>query len=494
VIDASLAELAAALAARKISSVELTEHCIERIARFDKGLNAFITVDPDRSLEQARAADARIAAGRAEPLTGIPVAHKDIFVTKGWPSTCGSRMLASFVSPYDAHVIERFNDSGAVILGKTNMDEFAMGSSSETSWFGPVRNPWNTDRVAGGSSGGSAAAVAARLAPVATGTDTGGSIRQPAALTGVCGLKPTYGTVSRYGMIAFASSLDQGGAFARSAADLAVLLNVMAGFDARDSTSLERAAEDYARDLERPVPDAGAGKPLSGLRVGVPGEYFAAGLAPDVAAPIEAAIDALKKLGASVIDVQLPNTGLSVPAYYVIAPAEASSNLSRYDGVRYGYRAPEYDDLMDMYCKTRAQGFGAEVKRRILIGTYVLSHGYYDAYYLKAQKIRRLIARDFTEAFQRCDVILGPVAPSVAFELGAKVSDPVQMYLNDIYTIAANLAGLPAMSIPCGFGSDGLPVGLHLVGDYFTEARLLGIAHQFQKATDWHTRMPAGYA
>jgi aspartyl-tRNA(Asn)/glutamyl-tRNA(Gln) amidotransferase subunit A len=493
VIDAPLAELAAALAARKISSVELTEHCIERIARFDKGLNAFITVDPDRSLAQARAADARIAAGRTEPLTGIPVAHKDIFVTKGWPSTCGSRMLASFVSPYDAHVIERFNDAGAVILGKTNMDEFAMGSSSETSWFGPVRNPWNTDRVAGGSSGGSAVAVAARLAPVATGTDTGGSIRQPAALTGVCGLKPTYGTVSRYGMIAFASSLDQGGAFARSAADLAVLLNVMAGFDARDSTSLERTVEDYARDLERPVPDASTGKPLAGLRIGVPGEYFGAGLAPDVAAAIAAAIDALKGLGASVVAVQLPNTGLSVPAYYVIAPAEASSNLSRYDGVRYGYRAPEYDDLMDMYCKTRAQGFGAEVKRRILIGTYVLSHGYYDAYYLKAQKIRRLIARDFTEAFQRCDVILGPVAPTVAFELGAKMSDPVQMYLNDIYTIAANLAGLPAMSIPCGFGSGGLPVGLHLVGDYFTEARLLGIAHQFQKATDWHTRAPAGF-
>jgi aspartyl-tRNA(Asn)/glutamyl-tRNA(Gln) amidotransferase subunit A len=373
------------------------------------------------------------------------------------------------------------------------MDEFAMGSSSETSWFGPVRNPWNTDRVAGGSSGGSAVAVAARLAPVATGTDTGGSIRQPAALTGVCGLKPTYGTVSRYGMIAFASSLDQGGAFARSAADLAVLLNVMAGFDARDSTSLERTVEDYARDLERPVPDASTGKPLAGLRIGVPGEYFGAGLAPDVAAAIAAAIDALKGLGASVVAVQLPNTGLSVPAYYVIAPAEASSNLSRYDGVRYGYRAPEYDDLMDMYCKTRAQGFGAEVKRRILIGTYVLSHGYYDAYYLKAQKIRRLIARDFTEAFQRCDVILGPVAPTVAFELGAKMSDPVQMYLNDIYTIAANLAGLPAMSIPCGFGSGGLPVGLHLVGDYFTEARLLGIAHQFQKATDWHARAPAGF-
>jgi aspartyl-tRNA(Asn)/glutamyl-tRNA(Gln) amidotransferase subunit A len=493
-INASLKELAARLAARKISSVELTQQCIERIERLDKRLNAFITIDPARSVEQARAADARIAAGRASPLTGIPVAHKDIFVTKGWPSTCGSRMLASFVSPYDAHVVERFNDAGAVILGKTNMDEFAMGSSSETSWFGPVRNPWNVDRVAGGSSGGSAVAVAARLAPVATGTDTGGSIRQPAALSGVCGLKPTYGTVSRYGMIAFASSLDQGGPFARSAADLAVLLNVMAGFDARDSTSLERAPEDYARELERPLPGASAGKPLGGLRVGVPSEYFSAGLASDVASAVESAIDELKKLGASVIEVHLPNTGLSVPSYYVIAPAEASSNLSRYDGVRYGYRAPEYDDLVDMYCKTRAQGFGAEVKRRILIGTYVLSHGYYDAYYLKAQKIRRLIARDFTDAFRQCDVIAGPVTPTVAFALGAKVSDPVQMYLNDIYTIAANLAGLPAMSIPCGFGSEGLPVGLHLVGDYFTEARLLGIAHQFQKATDWHARVPAGYA
>ncbi|MCG6877052.1 MAG: Asp-tRNA(Asn)/Glu-tRNA(Gln) amidotransferase subunit GatA [Betaproteobacteria bacterium] len=493
-INASLKELADALAARRVSAVELTEHCIERIGRLDKGLNAFITVDPGRSLEQARAADARIAAGHAGPLTGIPVAHKDIFVAKGWPSTCGSRMLASFVSPYDAHVVERFNDAGAVVLGKTNMDEFAMGSSSETSWFGPVRNPWNVDRVAGGSSGGSAVAVAARLAPVATGTDTGGSIRQPAALSGVCGLKPTYGTVSRYGMIAFASSLDQGGPFARSAADLAVLLNVMAGFDARDSTSLERAPEDYARELERPLPGASAGKPLGGLRVGVPSEYFSAGLASDVASAVESAIDELKKLGASVIEVHLPNTGLSVPSYYVIAPAEASSNLSRYDGVRYGYRAPEYDDLVDMYCKTRAQGFGAEVKRRILIGTYVLSHGYYDAYYLKAQKIRRLIARDFTDAFRQCDVIAGPVTPTVAFALGAKVSDPVQMYLNDIYTIAANLAGLPAMSIPCGFGSEGLPVGLHLVGDYFTEARLLGIAHQFQKATDWHARVPAGYA
>jgi aspartyl-tRNA(Asn)/glutamyl-tRNA(Gln) amidotransferase subunit A len=493
VINSSLTELATALAARKISSVELTELFLERIGRLDKVLNAFITVDPERSLDQARAADARIAGGRSTPLTGVPVAHKDIFVAKGWPSTCGSRMLESFVSPYDAHVVERFSDAGAVTLGKTNMDEFAMGSSSETSWFGPVRNPWHTERVSGGSSGGSAVAVAARLAPVATGTDTGGSIRQPASLTGVCGLKPTYGTVSRYGMIAFASSLDQGGPFARSAADLAQVLNVMTGFDPRDSTSLDRPAEDYARDLERPFPDAGAGKPLAGLRIGVPSEYFGVGLAPDVAAAIEAGLEELKMLGASVVEVHLPNTALSVPSYYVIAPAEASSNLSRYDGVRYGYRAPEYDDLADMYCKTRAQGFGAEVKRRILIGTYVLSHGYYDAYYLKAQRIRRLIARDFTEAFKRCDVIAGPVSPTVAFALGAKTADPVQMYLNDIYTIAANLAGLPAMSIPCGFGAEGLPVGLHLVGDYFAEARLLGVAHQFQKTTDWHARVPAGY-
>jgi aspartyl-tRNA(Asn)/glutamyl-tRNA(Gln) amidotransferase subunit A len=493
VINATLTELAKALAARRISSVELTELFLERIGRLDKVLNAFITVDPERSLDQARAADARIAAGRPAPLTGIPIAHKDIFVAKGWPSTCGSRMLESFVSPYDAHVVERFNEAGAVTLGKTNMDEFAMGSSSETSWFGPVRNPWHTERVAGGSSGGSAVAVAARLAPVATGTDTGGSIRQPAALTGVCGLKPTYGTVSRYGMIAFASSLDQGGPFARSAADLALILNVMAGFDPRDSTCLERVGENYARDLERPVPDASASKPLAGLRVGVPSEYFGEGLASDVAAAIEAGLEALKTLGASVIEVHLPNTGLSVPSYYVIAPAEASSNLSRYDGVRYGYRAPEYHDLADMYCKTRAQGFGAEVKRRILIGTYVLSHGYYDAYYLKAQRVRRLIAQDFSEAFGHCDVIAGPVSPTVAFALGAKTADPVQMYLNDIYTIAANLAGLPAMSVPCGFGDEGLPVGLHLVGNYFTEARLLGIAHQFQKATDWHTRVPKGY-
>jgi len=483
-IDASLSELAAALAAGRISSVELTRLFLDRIAGPGAPLNAFITFDPERSLVQARAADRRIAAGAAGPLTGIPIAHKDIFVAEGWPSTCASRMLANFVSPYDAHVIERFNAAGAVILGKTNMDEFAMGSSSEASWYGAVRNPWDTGRVPGGSSGGSAAAVAARLAPAATGTDTGGSIRQPAALCGVCGLKPTYGVVSRYGMIAFASSLDQGGPFARSAADLAALMNVMAGFDPRDSTSLERPAEDYARELARP---------LTGLRVGVPSEYFGAGLAADVAAAVEGAIEALARLGAEVVDVHLPNAGLSVPAYYVIAPAEASSNLSRYDGVRYGYRATEYDGLVDMYCRTRAEGFGPEVKRRILVGTYVLSHGYYDAYYLKAQKIRRLIARDFAEAFKGCDVIVGPTTPSVAFRLGEKVDDPVQMYLNDIYTVAANLAGLPALSIPCGFAG-GMPVGLQLVGDYFAEARLLGIAHRFQQATDWHRRTPPSFA
>jgi len=487
VFDASLKELAAALAARRISSVELTRHFLDRIGRLDGPLNAFITVDPERSLAQARAADRRLAAGEGGPLTGIPVAHKDIFATAGWPTTCGSRMLANFVSPYDAHVIERFDAAGAVILGKTNMDEFAMGSSTESSWYGAVRNPWNPDCVPGGSSGGSAAAVAARLAPAATGTDTGGSIRQPAALTGICGLKPTYGVVSRYGIIAFASSLDQGGPFARSAEDLATLLNVMAGFDPRDSTSLERPAEDYARDLERP---------LAGLRIGVPREYFGAGLAPEVAAAVEGAIDAFRKLGAITVEVRLPNAGLSVPAYYVIAPAEASSNLSRYDGVRYGFRAPEYDDLLDMYCKSRAEGFGPEVKRRILVGTYVLSHGYYDAYYLKAQKLRRLIAQDFIAAFGQCEVIMGPTAPTVAFRLGEKTADPVQMYLNDIYTVAANLAGLPAMSIPCGFSAPegGLPVGLQLVGDYFAEARLLGIAHQYQRATDWHRRAPPSFA
>jgi aspartyl-tRNA(Asn)/glutamyl-tRNA(Gln) amidotransferase subunit A len=391
-------------------------------------------------------------------------------------------MLSNFVSPYDATVIERFKAAGTVTLGKTNMDEFAMGSSNETSFFGPVKNPWDTRAVPGGSSGGSAAAIAARLAPAATGTDTGGSIRQPAALCGLTGLKPTYGVVSRYGMIAFASSLDQGGPMAKSAEDCALLLNAMAGFDAKDSTSLERPTEDYARDLA---------KPLAGLKIGLPREFFAEGMAPDVAQAVSAAISEYRKLGATTVDVSLPNMKLSVPAYYVIAPAEASSNLSRFDGVRYGWRAAQYGDLNDMYCKSRAEGFGAEVKRRILIGTYVLSHGYYDAYYLQAQRIRRLIAQDFTAAFRQCDMILGPTSPTTAFRLGEKAADPVQMYLSDIYTIAVNLAGLPGMSVPCGF-SGGLPVGLQLIGNYFDEARMLNAAHQYQLATDWHTRMPEG--
>ena len=482
-LNASLKELGAALAQKKISSVELTRLFLGRVAKLNGSLNAFITVDAEKSLSQARAADERIAQGATQPLTGIPVAHKDIFVTRGWLTTCGSKILSNFVGPYDAHVIERFNDAGAVILGKTNMDEFAMGSSSETSFYGPVKNPWNPDCVPGGSSGGSAAAVAARMAPAATGTDTGGSIRQPAALSGVSGLKPTYGLVSRYGMIAFASSLDQGGPLAKSAEDLALLLNAMAGFDARDSTSVERVAEDYRRELD---------KPLAGLRIGVPKEHFGEGLAGDVGRAVEAALEEFEKLGAKRVPIGLPNSGLSVPAYYVIAPAEASSNLSRFDGVRYGHRAKEYRDLADMYRRTRAEGFGAEVRRRILIGTYVLSHGYYDAYYLKAQKIRRLIANDFVEAFKRCDVVVGPTSPTVAFKIGAKAADPVQMYLNDIYTIPANLAGLPGLSVPCGFGRDSLPVGLHIVGNYFSEAKMLNVAHQYQKATDWHKREPAG--
>jgi aspartyl-tRNA(Asn)/glutamyl-tRNA(Gln) amidotransferase subunit A len=409
------------------------------------------------------------------------LAHKDIFCTKGWRTSCGSKILENFVSPYDAHVVEKLAGAGMVTLGKLNMDEFAMGSSNETSYFGPVKNPWDTSRVPGGSSGGSAAAIAARLAPAATGTDTGGSIRQPAALCGLTGLKPTYGAVSRYGMIAFASSLDQAGPMAKSAEDCALLLNAMAGFDPRDSTSLERPAEDYTRDLEQP---------LAGLRIGLPREFFGDGMDADVRAAVEAALAEYRKLGATTVEIGLPNSGLSVPAYYVIAPAEASSNLSRFDGVRYGYRAAEYGDLNDMYSKSRAQGFGAEVKRRILIGTYVLSHGYYDAYYLKAQKIRRLIAADFVEAFKQCDVIMGPTSPSVAFAFGAKSADPVQMYLSDIYTISTNLAGLPGMSLPCGFGNNNMPVGLQIIGSWFGEAKMLNVAHRYQKATDWHTRMP----
>ncbi len=480
-INASLKALAAALADRKISSVELATLFLDRIERLNPRLNAFITTDREASLAMARAADARLARGEGGPLTGIPVAHKDIFCAEGWLTTCGSKMLSNFVSPYDATVIERLKAAGAVTLGKTNMDEFAMGSSNETSFYGPVKNPWDPAAVPGGSSGGSAAAVSARLTPAATGTDTGGSIRQPAALCGVTGLKPTYGVVSRYGMIAFASSLDQGGPMAKSAEDCAWLLNAMAGFDARDSTSLERPAEDYTRDLE---------KPLAGLRIGLPKEFFAAGLSADVARAVEAAIAEYRRLGAVTVDVSLPNMKLSVPAYYVIAPAEASSNLSRFDGVRYGHRAPQYDDLADMYCKSRAQGFGAEVKRRILIGTYVLSHGYYDAYYLQAQRIRRLVATDFSEAFKACDLIMGPTSPTVAFDLGARAGDPVQMYLSDIYTIAVNLAGLPGLSLPCGTGAGGLPVGLQIIGNYFEEARMLNAAHQYQCATDWHLRSP----
>jgi len=495
-IEASLTELADALAAKKVTSVELTERYLARIDRHQGALNAFVTVDRDRSLAHARDADARLARGERAPLLGIPVAHKDIFCARGWLTTCASRILSNFVAPYDAHVIEQFGAAGAVILGKTNMDEFAMGSSTENSYFGPARNPWDPARVPGGSSGGSAAAVAARLAPCATGTDTGGSIRQPSGFCGISGIKPTYGLVSRHGMIAYASSLDQGGAFARSAADLALLLNAMAGFDARDSTSLDRPKEDYGRDLARP---------LAGMRIGLPREYFGEGMDSDVRAAVEGAIAVLRKLGATVVEVGLPNSALSVPAYYVIAPAEASSNLARFDGVRYGYRAPEYADLADMYCKTRAQGFGAEVKRRILVGTYVLSHGYYDAYYLQAQRVRRLIAQDFVAAFRECDLIVGPTSPTVAFRVGEQVADPVKMYLNDIYTVSPNLAGLPAMSIPCGFGtgagpalpsdpSGGLPVGLQIVGPYFSEARMLNLGHQFQLATDWHRRAPPGFA
>ncbi|EXI67334.1 MAG: Glutamyl-tRNA(Gln) amidotransferase subunit A [Candidatus Accumulibacter adjunctus] len=488
-IEHSLADIAQALASRRISSVELTALYLDRIGRLDPQLNAFITVDRERSLAQARAADERLARGDTQPLTGIPIAHKDIFCAKDWRTTCGSKMLDNFVSPYDATVISRFQQAGAVLLGKTNMDEFAMGSSTETSFHGPTANPWALDRVPGGSSGGSAAAVAARLAPAATGTDTGGSIRQPAALCNLSGMKPTYGVVSRYGMIAFASSLDQAGPLARSAADCALLLNCMAGFDERDSTSLDRPREDFARELTA----AAGGRPLAGLRIGLPEQFFGEGCSPDVMQLIEAAIAEYRQLGAETVPLSLPNMGLSVAAYYVIAPAEASSNLARFDGVRYGYRAPAYDDLTDMYCKTRAQGFGAEVKRRILIGTYVLSHGYYDAYYLQAQRIRRLIADDFAEAFRQCDVVLGPTSPSTAFRLGEKAADPVQMYLSDIYTIAVNLAGLPAMSIPCGFAG-GLPAGLQLIGNYFTEARLLDIAHRYQQVTDWHRQCPAGHA
>jgi aspartyl-tRNA(Asn)/glutamyl-tRNA(Gln) amidotransferase subunit A len=471
-----------------VSSVELVQRTLARIERF-AALNAFITIDAERALAAARAADDARARAHAGPLAGIPIAHKDVLMTAGLRTTCGSRILEPFVAPYDAHVVEALARAGAVVVGKTNMDEFAMGSSSETSYFGPVRNPWNAAFVPGGSSGGSAAAVAARIVPAATGTDTGGSIRQPAALSGVCGLKPTYGVCSRYGLIAFASSLDTPGPFAQTAFDCALMLNAMAGHDARDSTSLDRPKEDYTL----PALESRGARPLAGLRIGLPREYFGEGVARDVAVAIDAALSVLRALGATTVDVDVPNVKLAVPVYYVIAPAEASSNLSRFDGVRYGYRTPKYADLADMYRKTRAEGFGVEVKRRILVGTYVLSHGYYDAYYLKAQQVRRLIADDFSRAYRECDVIAGPTAPTAAFEIGAKADDPVQMYLNDIFTVAGNLTGAPAMSIPCGFDRRGLPIGLQIQAPAFDEARIVDIAHRYQQATDWHARVPAGY-
>ncbi len=480
----TLKELSALLVAREVSATELAQLYLKRIDAH-KELNAFLDVNAELTLKQAAEADARIGAGKAGPLTGVPIAHKDIFVTRGWRSTAGSRMLENYTSPFDATVVERFQAAGMVTLGKLNCDEFAMGGSNENSYFGPVKNPWDTVAIPGGSSGGSAAAVAARLTPAATATDTGGSIRQPASLCGVTGIKPTYGRVSRFGMIAFASSLDQGGPIAQTAEDCALLLNAMAGFDARDSTSVERADEDYTRDLNADI---------KGLKIGVPREFFGEGIASDVEQAVRAALAEYEKQGAVLVDISLPKTELSIPVYYVIAPAEASSNLSRFDGVRYGHRAKNYGDLVDMYRKTRAEGFGDEVKRRIFVGAYVLSHGYYDAYYLQAQKIRRLIAQDFQAAFKQCDVIMGPVSPTVAWDIGAKADDPVANYLADIFTLSTSLAGLPGMSIPCGFGqgekNGKRPVGLQIIGNYFNEAKLLNVAHRFQRATDWHTKAP----
>jgi aspartyl-tRNA(Asn)/glutamyl-tRNA(Gln) amidotransferase subunit A len=479
----TLAELAKKLRAKEFSVTELTKSLLGRVSASQPSLNAFITVMEGEALAQAKAADDTLAAGKAGPLTGLPLAHKDIFCTKGVKTSCGSRMLDNFVSPYDATVVEKLNAAGMVTLGKTNMDEFAMGSSNETSWYGPVRNPWDPKLVPGGSSGGSAAAVGARLVPLATATDTGGSIRQPASLCGVTGIKPTYGRVSRYGMIAFASSLDQGGLIGISAEDCAMVLGAMAGFDPRDSTSVDAPVPDYVAELA---------KPLAGLRIGLIKEFFDKGLEPDVEKCIRDALAVYEKLGAKLVEVKLPALPLSVPTYYVVAPAECSSNLARFDGVRYGYRCEDPKDLLDLYKRSRGEGFGAEVKRRIMTGTYVLSAGYYDAYYLKAQRVRQLINSDFKRAFGEVDVLMGPTAPDVAFEIGAKASDPIQMYLNDIYTIGANLAGVPAMSIPCGFAR-GLPVGLQIAGPHFAEAKLLNVAHVFQQETDWHRRMPVAF-
>src|SRR5277367_3791961 len=479
----SIGELADRLAGRQISSVELTQHFLARIERLDPSLNSLITLTAPQALASAAAADRRLAAGGRGRLLGIPLIHKDIFCTEGVRTSCGSRMLDNFVAPYDATIVARLKAAGAVMLGKANMDEFAMGSSNETSYYGPVKNPWDMTKVPGGSSGGSAAALAARLAPYCTGTDTGGSIRQPAALCGITGVKPTYGRVSRYGIVAFASSLDQAGVLTISAEDAALLLGVIAGFDPRDSTSVDLPVPDYSAALR---------EPLAGLKVGLLKECFDKGLDPQVEARVRVAAEILRQQGAQVSEVSLPNLPLSVPTYYVVAPAECSSNLARFDGVRYGYRCESPRDLRDLYERSRGEGFGAEVKRRIMTGTYVLSAGYFDAFYLKAQKVRQLIAQDFARAFGEVDLLLGPTTPTPAFELGAKTSDPVTMYLNDIYTIGANLAGLPAISVPCGF-SERLPVGLQLIGPHFSEERLLNVAHCYQRETDWHTQIPDGY-
>ena len=479
----TLAELSRLLQKREISSVELVETCLERAEQFNDGLNCFISLFPEPALERARHADELIGGGKAGPLTGIPVAHKDIFCTGGFKTSCASKMLDNFIAPYDATVVDKLNMAGSVMIGKTNMDEFAMGSSSETSFYGPVRNPWDASRVPGGSSGGSACAVSARLAPAATGTDTGGSIRQPAALCGVTGLKPTYGRVSRYGMIAFASSLDQGGPITQTAEDAALMLAAMSGFDENDATSAEAGVDNYTATLN---------KEIKGLKIGLPAEYFSEQLERPVTDAITAALNLLEEAGASIIEIELPNTELSIPVYYVIASAECSSNLSRYDGVRFGYRCDNPKDIDDLFCRSRGEGFGDEVKRRIMIGTYVLSAGYYDAYYLKAQQIRRMLRDEFSNALNQVDVIITPTTPSTAFPLGARVDDPVSMYLSDIYTVSVNLAGLPAISIPVGF-NDGLPIGMQVIGDYFGEARILNVAHQYQQITDWHKRVPRDY-
>jgi len=498
--EMGVAELGRALASKKLSSIDVTKHLLARVAAHEQ-LGAMLVTDESVALRQAAAADAKRAGGATGALLGVPLAHKDIFVTGDFPTTAGSKMIEGYRSPFDATVVSRLGDgesgrgpgAGMVTLGKLNCDEFAMGSGNENSAYGPVKNPWDVSRVPGGSSGGSAAAVAARLMPAATGTDTGGSIRQPASFTGITGIKPTYGVCSRYGMIAFASSLDQAGPLARSAEDCALLLGAMSGFDERDSTSAQRPPQDFHAEMLKAREGATGAQPLRGLRIGLPNEFFPAALAADVDGAVRAALAEFEKLGATLLDVSLPRTELSIPVYYIIAPAEASSNLSRFDGVRYGHRAARYGDLEDMYKKSRSEGFGAEVKRRIMIGTYVLSHGYYDAYYLQAQKLRRMIADDFQACFTQCDLIAGPVAPTVAWKLGDKSADPVANYLADIFTLPASLAGLPGMSLPAGFGEGAMPVGLQLIGNYFQESALLHAAHAFQQATDWHARAPSGY-